>query len=550
MSTVSVPTLPGWTTGRRPITIAILAMGGEGGGVLADWIVAVGEAADYYAQNTSVAGVAQRTGATVYYVELFSQDGRSTGDVRPEPVLSLFPTPGEVDVVIASELMEAGRAIQRGFCTPDRTTLIASTNRVYSMDEKLALGDGRVDSSALIDAAHAGSHRFIGADFMQLALDARSVISASLFGALAGSGALPFTRDLFEHAIRAAGKGVEASLTAFAAGFEAAQHPAPAPRAPSGPGPVPVTISRRRPIDPAEQAAAAAEERRQELALRDPAALVGPALGPHAEEVATRFPAETRSMLLHGVARTATYQDPTYADRYLDRVSRVARVDRTPDHRLTREAARHIALWMCYQDTIQVAHQKIRRRRIEGVRAEAKALPNQLVNVREYLHPQVEEIVDTLPTRLGRWLAGSPTFQRVVGRITRNGLVVNTTGVIGFTLLWAMAMFRPMRPRSLRFGREQAAIDAWLDQAVSIASDDPDLACEVVELQRLLKGYGETHAHGLLNFTTLSGATTRLHGRPDAAATLASLRTAALADESGVALAQRLSELSLDEAVV
>lgn len=542
----------GWATGRRPITIAILAMGGEGGGVLADWIVAVGERAGHYAQNTSVAGVAQRTGATVYYVELYPSGSRLASDARLEPVLSLFPTPGEVDVVIASELMEAGRAIQRGFSTPDRTTLIASTNRVYSMDEKLALGDGRVDSGSLLEAAHAGSQRFIGADFMQLALDVHSVISASLFGALAGSGALPFERNLFEDAIRAAGKGVEASLAAFAAGFEAAQQPAPAPRPPSAgsAGPVPITIGRRRPVDPAEQAAEAAEERRQELALRNPSALVGPGLRPQAEAVADAFPREARSMLLHGVVRTAVYQDPAYADRYLERVARIAAVDQSPGHRLTHEAARHVALWMCYQDTIQVAQQKIRRRRIEGVRAEAHAAPDQLVNVREYLHPQVEEIADTLPTRLGHWVAGSAWFHRVVGRVTRNGMVVNTTGIIGFSLLWAMAMFRPLRPRSLRFGREHAAIDAWLERVVRTARSDQELACEIVECQRVLKGYGETHEHGRASFATLMEAADRLYGRPDAAATLANLRSAALADEDGLALAQHFAVLTTAHASV
>ena len=55
-------------TGRRPITIAILAMGGEGGGVLADWIVALAERQGWVAQSTSVPGVAQRTGATIYYL--------------------------------------------------------------------------------------------------------------------------------------------------------------------------------------------------------------------------------------------------------------------------------------------------------------------------------------------------------------------------------------------------------------------------------------------------------------------------------------------------
>ena len=61
---------------QRPITIAILAMGGEGGGVLAEWIVDVAEHAGYIAQMTSVPGVAQRTGATNYYVELFPKTRR------------------------------------------------------------------------------------------------------------------------------------------------------------------------------------------------------------------------------------------------------------------------------------------------------------------------------------------------------------------------------------------------------------------------------------------------------------------------------------------
>ncbi len=64
----------------QPIKIAILAMGGEGGGVLADWIVDLGEHAGHWAQTTSVPGVAQRTGATIYYVELFPKpDAGSAG---------------------------------------------------------------------------------------------------------------------------------------------------------------------------------------------------------------------------------------------------------------------------------------------------------------------------------------------------------------------------------------------------------------------------------------------------------------------------------------
>ena len=112
-------------------------MGGEGGGVLADWIVDMGEANGYFAQTTSVPGVAQRTGATIYYVELYPvAQAQVDGG---QPVLALMPLPGDVDIVLASELMEAGRAVQRGLVTRDRTTFIASTHRVYSIAEKSAM---------------------------------------------------------------------------------------------------------------------------------------------------------------------------------------------------------------------------------------------------------------------------------------------------------------------------------------------------------------------------------------------------------------------------
>ncbi len=114
----------------KPLSIAILAMGGQGGGVLTDWIVALAEAQGFVAQSTSVPGVAQRTGATIYYVEMLrARDGTP-------PILSLMPTPGDVDIVIAAEMMEAGRSILRGLVTPDKTVLIASTHRSFAVSEK------------------------------------------------------------------------------------------------------------------------------------------------------------------------------------------------------------------------------------------------------------------------------------------------------------------------------------------------------------------------------------------------------------------------------
>ena len=206
----------------RPITIAVVALGGEGGGVLADWIVDLAQHGGYLAQTTSVPGVAQRTGATIYYVELFPKIAAQAAG--REPVLALMPMPGDVDVVLASELMEAARAVERGFVTPDRTLLIASTHRVFAMTEKIALADGRVDCGCAVRrlprrSAAAGRLRHGG--------DSRrrpsSMVSAVLFGALAGSGALAFPRAAFEAAIRRGRVGVNSSLAAFGAGFEAAR---------------------------------------------------------------------------------------------------------------------------------------------------------------------------------------------------------------------------------------------------------------------------------------------------------------------------------------
>src|SRR5207247_4894300 len=154
------------------------------------WIVALAESQGWIAQSTSVPGVAQRTGATIYYVEMIP--ARTDA---PYPVLSLMPVPGDVDVVVRAELMEAGRAIQRGLVTPDKTTLITSSHRSFAVQEKLVPGDGIGDSAKVYEAAETAAKRFVAFDMATLADSTGSAISAVLFGALAGAGALPFGRE-------------------------------------------------------------------------------------------------------------------------------------------------------------------------------------------------------------------------------------------------------------------------------------------------------------------------------------------------------------------
>jgi indolepyruvate ferredoxin oxidoreductase, beta subunit len=370
----------------RPLRISIHALGGQGGGVLADWVVNMAEHEGWTAQSTSVPGVAQRTGATLYYVELAPPSDRQS-------VLALMPTPGDVDIVIAAELMEAGRAIARGLVTPERTVLIASSHRVFAIAEKSAMGDGVISPAKVLDAAERCSKRLILADFAAIAEQCGSVVSASLFGALAASGAMPFEREAFEDAVRRSGRGVERSLAAFEQAFSSRTVDMPAKTAP--------------------------------------------------------LPASAEALTRLGTERLTDFQDRAYADLYLMRIGAIATADaqlggHVEGHALTAAAARHLALWMSYEDAIRVADLKTRPERHERVRTEALAGRETVVHITEFMHPRIEEIADILPRRLGEWLL---TRRWGEGWLTR-ARFVTTTRLSGFMLLWVLARFRRLRPRS------------------------------------------------------------------------------------------------------
>ncbi len=495
--------------GIMPIKIAILAMGGEGGGVLADWIVAAAEHAGFHAQNSSVPGVAQRTGATLYYVEVLPVPRASS----PRPFLGLMPVPGDVDVVLASELMESARAVQRGLVTQDKTLLITSSNRVYAMPEKMAMGDGRQDYQSLQDAGRHAARHFVCHDFAAIAQQHGSVISSALFGALAAAQVLPLERQDFEATIERSGVGVAGSLAAFDAGYRA-YIGLQQPKSSEKPSTSPPDLDER--------------------------------LAAHAQRIRAEFPPQAQAILSAGVSRTADYQDPGYAHQYLDQLRPIVALDaqRGRDARLLRDTARHLALWMTYEDTVRVAELKIRAGRFERVRQEHEPQSGQLLQINEFFHPRAEEIADTLPAGMGNWLLNTGWTHRLLKRHTRAGRIIRSNRLGGFLLLYGVATLRSIRRRSLRYQREQAEIGAWLESIATHVPKDYELACEIAACQNLVKGYGDTHARGLANYRRIMSAVPGLAGRSDAAKCLAELRQAALADDQGQQLGERLASLA------
>ena len=94
------------------------------------------------AQSTSIPGVAQRTGSTTYYFEVFPVPAQRLGGRKP--VFSLHPVPGALDVLVSSELLETVRQIGNGMADAERTLVVTSTSRTLTTAEKMQLGDGRV----------------------------------------------------------------------------------------------------------------------------------------------------------------------------------------------------------------------------------------------------------------------------------------------------------------------------------------------------------------------------------------------------------------------
>jgi len=498
----------------RPTTIAIHALGGQGGGVLADWVVETAERAGYIAQNTFIAGVAQRTGATVYYIEIFPK--HIAEKATQNPVMALMPVAGDVDIVIASELMEAGRSISRGFVTPDKTTLITSSHRVYAIDEKMAMADGRKKSAPVFDVAMASAKHFISFDMEELAKENGTIISAVMFGALAGSGALPISREVFEDVITHAGRAVKANLAGFAAGFSVAQNALP------------------------ELSDADAPEQK----IRQPSKTVRPLL----QKLSEQFPVETHTLLREGLRRVVDFQDIKYGDKYLERMTYIVALDKALNGseygwKLTNDTARYLALSMSFEDTIRVADLKTRASRSLRVRDEVKAHLKQIIQTTEFLHPRIEEICDILPNAMGRFIMQHVGLKSFLGRFFKKGRFVTTDSFGGFLLLYTIASLRPIRRISYRYTIENERIETWLNRAVEAAKVEYELGCEIVASQRLVKGYGSTHARGVRNFQTILSTYEKIYKRPDAASVLRRLIEVALSDEEGKKLSKALAAI-------
>ncbi len=511
MTSQASPDSPVPTSSPEPalsdvIKIAVLAVGGQGGGVLTNWIADLASRGGFDVQMTSVAGVAQRTGATIYYIEMAPKSGRP-------PVFAQSPSPGDVDIMIAAELMEAGRAVLRGFVTPDRTTLIASTHRILAVSEKQVPGDGRSDGKLVEKEITDAAFHTVCFDMDKIATNAGSVISSSLFGGLARSGVLPFPTSLYEEVIKASGRGVEQSLAAF-----------------------------RDTLEFDDTKTETEKPNRQQSQVQGPQHLLSQWQALE-KRIDTLDPA-THAMVDAGLRKVVDYQDTDYGKEYLDHVVEWhAMDDQQHQYELTNAAAKAIANAMCYDDILRVADLKIRRSREQRVRKEQQVDNDAVLQVTEYFHPRAEELAGSMPAAIGNWLHRSPRVFKVFDKLVNRGRRIRTDRLGGFLTLRFIALFKPYRRKLLRHQQETLHLERLLTTAREAANTDYQLAVEILKCQRLVKGYSDTHVRGHSKFDRIIRSVDALDGRSDAADLLRHLREVAMSDEAGTELDTAIATL-------
>ena len=497
----------------RPISVLICALGGEGGGVLAEWLADAARVAGFAAQATSIPGVAQRTGATTYFFEIFPVPLAQLNGRRP--VFSLNPIPGALDVVIASELLEAARCASNGLPSPERTLFITSSSRTLTVNERSHLGDGRLDNAALLSLVQSVSRAHQVLDMQRIAQEQGTVVSAVMFGALAGSGVLPFERQVCIEVIGSGGRGAEASVRGFDAAWQAVS-----------------------------SARAAADSVQQQVAQA-----MRPAT--HAPELAG-FPSETLDLLSLGLERMHDYQDAAYGKLYVSRMREVLDAEHRADphaqhgRTVTREMARWLALWMAFDDIIRVADLKSRASRSQRVRREVKAGDDDVIAVYDHFKPGMPEIAAMLPRALAVRLLDWDR-QRVAEGKAPWAMPVKLAShtVLGTLALRLLALMKLARRFSSRYAQEQQLIAEWLGAVLDGLKEDWRLGHELAQCGRLIKGYGSTNERGRDNLLhILRHLAPPAQGTADTRAdAIRRAREAALADEGGKQLDRVLTDL-------
>ncbi len=457
------------------IKILIPAVGGQGGGVMTEWLVQAFFDEHFDVQGISLPGLSQRGGSTVYYLEAHPRHKAQDKNV----VFAQYPMPGDVDVILSQEFLELGRALELGYGS-DKTTIVTSTHRIYSTLEKMPLGSGIYQEENLRRIAEEFSREFIGIDALELAkindMDELAV-NAILLGALAALEILPINKASFIGAIGQVGVAVTSNIKAFEAGYDY------------------VTSQKKDPIGAGSQTDW--DDFVAERAEKLEGSKAGEFLDLIRERIAD-YPDGVRQLVAESTYRLIDYQAKWYGEKYLDSVDSIYQLDKSvkaDGFVLTKQYAKNLGLWMGYEDGIRVSELKINSGRFKQIMEGMRIKPGQVFRVVDYLKPDAEEVYGLFPNILVAPImavVNSRVFQKIVGKrkpLTM-GQTPTTTSFTGFMRLWFLTKFKFIRPYSYRYKQEHRLIKKYDAAIRTFAALDYNLGVLIASSASMIKGYG------------------------------------------------------------
>lgn len=465
------------------IKIMVPAVGGQGGGVLTEWLVQAFFLENYDVQGISLPGLSQRGGSTVYYLEAHPRPESPDKQI----IFAQFPVPGEVDVIISQEFLELGRALQLGYGS-DRTTIVTSTHRIYSTLEKMPIGSGIYSDENLRKIATAFSSKLIELNALQLAKDNGMddlAVNAILFGALAASGRLPLSKASFISSVEKVGVAVKTNLRGFDVGWS--------------------FVSSRKYAESGKKAVVwetFVKTRADRLEEYEREVYLG-----KVSRIETEFPSQLREIIAESLYRLIDYQDEGYADTYIDDVKEIYGLDESVkgNLKLTEHFARNLALLMSYEDGIRVAELKIKSERFKRIKEEMRLRDDQVFKVVDYLKPDAEELYGLLPNIVIApfvRIIESPLFKKIWRRkkpITF-AQTPTTTSFSGYLRLWMMTKIKFMRPHSYRFKKERELMRKYKESTIYYAGLDYKLGSLIARSGSMVKGYGKVRRRTIKAF--------------------------------------------------
>jgi len=460
----------------RATRILIGTIGGQGGGVLSDWLVKGLLNAGWQAQSIGLLGLSQRAGSVIYYVE-----ARPHGE-KP-PILSAYAAPGDVDLLLAQEFLELGRLLQGGFAHPD-CTIIANTYRYYGTLEKTPAEGGIYPSGVIRKAAEtlsSDSYLFHAQELVAQAGLSLLSSNAILLGAVAASKVFDLPAEPFRRAIEEAEVNVADNLKAFDLGYSMMRG-----------GTLPRALFKENEVldwqklAQQREAALPARRRAEYRQLLDQARGAAPAL--------SRVYAEA-------CYRVLDFQDGAYVRDYLGRVQGIQAAETAKlgvdSSVVTASYAQHLANWMTYEDAQRVAQLKLRPERFAKMRQEHNVRGEDPFWVDDFLAPDPPQIYGMLPVALGRWVRARgrrwrPDFDHIAMPMR-----VRSNRPWGYLTLSLVSAMRHLRRRSLRHHEELALLKRWHDAVLHWLGRDPTLGRLAADAGRVVKGYGRVRDKAL-----------------------------------------------------